>query len=84
MVPLPGRGDELAPPFDNCEDLVNSDVKVVLNRGGGEVEGPIAALDGVVQLLAVDFETLSVLAFVIGVAVHLDGHLVLSSTKSQR
>ena len=55
---------------------MHSDVEVVLNRGGGEVEGPVAALDGVVKLLAVDFETLPVLAFVVGIAVHLDGHLV--------
>ncbi|MFG6302551.1 hypothetical protein ACGLFO_03240 [Corynebacterium hesseae] len=55
---------------------MNRDVKVMLNCGGGEVEGPVAALDGVVKLLAVDLETLPVLAFVVGVSVHLDGHLV--------
>ena len=77
MVPLPRWRNELAPPFYDREDLVNRDVEVVLNRGGGEVEGQLAALDGVVKLLAVDFETLPVLAFVIGIAVHLDGHLVL-------
>lgn len=75
-MPLPRRRNQLAPPFYDREDLVNRDVEVVLNCGGGEVEGPVAALDGVVKLLAVDLETLPVLALVVGVSVHLDGHLV--------
>ena len=77
VVPLPRWLQSVAFTVDYREDLANSYVEVVLDCGGGEVEGFVASLDGVVKLLAVNFEALPVLALVVGVAVDLDGQLVL-------
>lgn len=77
VVPLPGWVYELALPPHNGEYLVDGHIEVVLNRGGGEVEGLVTSLDGVVKLLAVNLEPLPVLAVVVGVAVNLYGQLVL-------
>ena len=77
MVPLPRWLHNVAFSMDYREDLANSCVEVVLDCGGGEVEGFVASVDGVVQLLAVNFEPLPVLALVVGVAVDLDGQIVL-------
>ena len=77
MVPLPRWLHNVVFTVDYCEDLANSYVEVVLDCGGGEVEGFVASVDGVVKLLAVNFEPLPVLALVVGVAVDLDGQIVL-------
>ena len=77
MVPLPRWLHNVVFTMDYREDLANSYVEVVLDCGGGEVEGFVASLDGVVKLLAVNFELLPVLALMVGVAVDLDGYLVL-------
>ena len=67
-MPPPRRLHELPPAIDHREYLVNSHVEMVLNCGGGEMEGLVAALDGIVKLLAVNLEALPVLAIVIGLA----------------
>ena len=77
VVPLPRWVYMLALPPNNGEYLVYGYVEVVLDCGGGEVEGFVASLDGVVKLLAVNLEPLPVLAVVVGVAVNLYGQLVL-------
>ena len=73
VMPLPRWLHSVAFTVDYREDLVNSYVEVVLDCGGGEVEGFVASLAGGVPLLAVNFDPLPVIALMVGVAVDFDG-----------
>ncbi|MFR9885489.1 hypothetical protein ACL1IE_12960 [Corynebacterium striatum] len=76
-MPLPRWRQKLPSPAGHGDNLVDGNLQMMLNHPGREMQRLPPALHRVVELLAVQLETLDALTFVVLVTIYLDCDLLL-------